>query len=875
MQRALSGLRYILVLIASICLLWVLSVTGEAKDVNVVYSASSSKPIIDRELDLTNPSDYNILRSAIASSLSAATTEWGNVLNEAEFSSAEELFAFFSGGRISAAESSKNLRFLNHDANSNSGAGGTGGSGHGSGMTIGMWSGGWTEVLVASLTNTHFSPNAYVIDSERMSVDFYFEYNGTMYECVIDAGEVEKAANLKRAFFEAFSSSSYVVYSYGLEEELKLITSVSSTKTTDWVPSYIIHPLLGVIPYEKFESDTYFKSTLWLSLVPETMLTSFLDEYAVDLTFESANSNGATEITIDVSDVLFLCDSEEIDSSEFKYFWLHPSYLSFVAQVECQKDVFVAWEDAPSGVMPTITYIDTAVGSNVAKGPSNLRQCMYPIAVVSNWSGIGNISGIYSRLSDIDGSSEELVPSRLSIFSKGELGERVDSSDYSFAYSNGLSYLKGTLSEHAAGSLSGTTSDSAFKPIESADYAYFFSMLDGNLYAADGNYAVDMAEYYASSSKTYKPIAGAYNAKDVSVAAQVAGSELFNHYTLASKLGGSAYYSVLLCSQPYFAGRYKGEFSTSSIGAGDFWAGALNVAVIPESYMECIKLKWVPSISNYKHSELGKHLELEVTYYVETGRTVSLSLENWESFDAVSTNQMAKYTSGGAQECALYYYNSLGEFNAHNNGKDLCMQFVGLDSGPAIVLSSDYYTKSGLLDWLQTSEATEFMASRIAYSGYTAASLYEYLASNGVKLNSQVVEGELDRLAAIEKELNADKAESIQSVIFSVISFVGIIVLVYSVVFVLAYFLDIFNTFANISILGIITFGGLKAVTNAKDLDGLPLDATQKKKYVTRNGVLVRFLIGSLLGVILFSSSHIYIWMMTVYYKLMELFGLS
>ena len=87
--------------------------------------------------------------------------------------------------------------------------------------------------------------------------------------------------------------------------------------------------------------------------------------------------------------------------------------------------------------------------------------------------------------------------------------------------------------------------------------------------------------------------------------------------------------------------------------------------------------------------------------------------------------------------------------------------------------------------------------------------------------------------------------------------------------------MDIFNTFANISILGIITFGGLKAVTNAKDLDGLPLDATQKKKYVTRNGVLVRFLIGSLLGVILFSSSHIYIWMMTVYYKLMELFGLS
>lgn len=301
-----------------------------------------------------------------------------------------------------------------------------------------------------------------------------------------------------------------------------------------------------------------------------------------------------------------------------------------------------------------------------------------------------------------------------------------------------------------------------------------------------------------------------------------------------------------------------------------------HLVAIPCSVYESI------SVTDVEEHEgvLGSIVKRKVNTYVETGRRINIDYTGSNAIDMTLQGQAFQYANNNTTQAQGVFYNRYGRISTAKDPTDNLlmheMRFF-LDSGhPTLVLSNAYVEQSGLLVWLQTSDAAQFMTQYTKETGYSAGTLYTRLTTSGVNFGFGVDSGDnIDRLLEIEDELHLRKELNIQSGVFVALSLVGILLIAYAACLVVAYYLDIFNTFASISILNIITFGGCRAVHTKQELLDMGItDAKQRRKYITLSGILVRWAVCTLFGILLFSSSKVFIWAVMIYEKLTALFGL-
>lgn len=301
--------------------------------------------------------------------------------------------------------------------------------------------------------------------------------------------------------------------------------------------------------------------------------------------------------------------------------------------------------------------------------------------------------------------------------------------------------------------------------------------------------------------------------------------------------------------------------------------------IIPKVYAEYLCMEYKIELTNVEtpgQGQGGGHYSgtvysIDLKQYVPTGRNVTMQIDNVASVDMLSANSVFTYDSVAATDAIGVYFSSSGKVRLEGSS-NLQMQVRFVDGSPVLLLHNDYYAQSGLLRWLQTENAGNILAASVDKTGYTASTLYSALISKDISFGVDVNTDTLSRYAQIEEELKLARDGSILDMILNVISFVGILFVVYGVFLVLAYILDISNSFTELSLLKLITFGGCEPVWNKEDLNRMGV-AQGKTRYVTLKDVILRWAICMLVGITLFSASKVYVGIMTVYYTVLEWLG--
>lgn len=287
---------------------------------------------------------------------------------------------------------------------------------------------------------------------------------------------------------------------------------------------------------------------------------------------------------------------------------------------------------------------------------------------------------------------------------------------------------------------------------------------------------------------------------------------------------------------------------------------------IPSAYAECIKDVWTT-----KSTSMGKTETYNTIFYIGTGRELSFNLSNASSVDLLNDNGIVKFSNTDTAASGAFY-NSSGRISTANPS-NITYEFVMLSDTPAIVLGSSYIQDSSVLNWLETSSASSYMSQYVSQTGYTADLLYKRLTSKGITLNGGATADDYARYADISLELSGDMSSGIIQTVLTAISFVGLLLMVYACVLVIAFYIDIFNTVTATSILSIITFGACKAVQSKQDLEEMGItDPKERKKYCTRVTILFRWAGAMLIGIIFFASSKVYTLILQLYNWLMQLF---
>lgn len=93
----------------------------------------------------------------------------------------------------------------------------------------------------------------------------------------------------------------------------------------------------------------------------------------------------------------------------------------------------------------------------------------------------------------------------------------------------------------------------------------------------------------------------------------------------------------------------------------------------------------------------------------------------------------------------------------------------------------------------------------------------------------------------------------------------GVLIMIYGILLLLAYFIDIFNNFADFSLFNMLTFKRLYPVTpESKDI--VPKQLENGQKVVSIKDVVIRVIICFVVGILFCDITNLYTWLCTIYY---------
>ncbi len=197
--------------------------------------------------------------------------------------------------------------------------------------------------------------------------------------------------------------------------------------------------------------------------------------------------------------------------------------------------------------------------------------------------------------------------------------------------------------------------------------------------------------------------------------------------------------------------------------------------------------------------------------------------------------------------------------------------FFGFESDlsgvPRLVIyrNNTFVGDVSLIHWLRTPQAQSLTT-------INALELLNRLLGVFDVVGGELTFGQWLRIQEIRDELSRGR-ESFFARAIRLSSFaIGVLLVIYSVSLLFAYFIDIFNIVANLSILNMMTFGKLYPITSFGEIDYIQRDGAAYK-YITKIGVLRLTLFGCLVGVLFMHPAVLLRFLLSIFMFLTNLFG--
>ena len=119
-----------------------------------------------------------------------------------------------------------------------------------------------------------------------------------------------------------------------------------------------------------------------------------------------------------------------------------------------------------------------------------------------------------------------------------------------------------------------------------------------------------------------------------------------------------------------------------------------------------------------------------------------------------------------------------------------------------------------------------------------------------IEANRELTHQEKIRVEEINADLHNKTERDIWSTLYTIIGLFGILILIYSMFILIAYYIDIFNSFTNFSILQFISFGRMYPIGSVHNIDVLG-EPPKNVKYINNVTIWFSFVIGVLASAIL------------------------
>ena len=767
-----------------------------------------------------------------------------------------------------------------------------------------------------------------------------YSVNGVTYALYLpnDKGKENLSVivrDIRIQFYKALAESlidyTYVIYTFN--DSGVQFSDLSTLNTSNLRPLYVISPVFGAIPWntEWHGWSDFLKSIYTYATYDTSSMNGEIQLDDSEIHYKDYIHWLVSETGIDKDKGLAFF--KQSHTNYFQGFWLttkddegwedypivgffvHPDWIAFSSSIN-RPGVVTGLVELTGDKKPSQLFASqTFAGSSTSATERAFLSYMMPIAYVDSWKTLKDTSsngasaynlGVYTASwKSVQDTTSTLTSLRYSygVALSGSTGltDLKDSRTFRLSYLN--SYLLGNNVIYYNNNLGISTNDDG-TIISYSDADYGEQLVDGLEIKIGCNIFSTKYYYNVSDNCVYRP-SRTLNIKGYSTSLSARGYlgtfekepdlMLDNNCKLVRVKAIPPFNNVSM----YYIGEGleynkdpETEFinSQSSIGTtaysqtediielnsdnnfvlDDKVAPELLV-VVPTVYTECYR-----DTVKERSTDItdGSITTKSIVFYVPLGRHVAFDFNNYLSMDMLNANGTLAYKEGGTYASGAYY-NTKGRILSSDN-KNIYMNCIMLKDGPAIIINPAYIEESGLMTWLDTAEASAYLASNVKATGYTANFLRSRLMSDGAKMSDVTAVDDLTRLEEIADELEGNKEINILDVALTLIGFVGILLMVYACLLVITFYIDLFNGITSWSLLGLITLGKLKAIQSKNDLDDLGItDPKERRKYVTRASIIVRWAIAMGFGLLLFASNQIYVWVMSLFTWISQMLGLS
>jgi hypothetical protein len=171
-----------------------------------------------------------------------------------------------------------------------------------------------------------------------------------------------------------------------------------------------------------------------------------------------------------------------------------------------------------------------------------------------------------------------------------------------------------------------------------------------------------------------------------------------------------------------------------------------------------------------------------------------------------------------------------------------------------------YVNDKDLLTWLDSSEAK-------AMTEVKSDDLKNLITGSIEVSGSDLSYEDWNRLKEIKGELNRTLSSRLMSITRVVTMVFGVLIIFYSMILVMAYWLDVFNVLLEFSLLNFLTFKRLYPITSKDDIEYISYSGGDVK-YVTFWNIIFIMIVGVAIGVLFIFTSPVIEFLVWVYFKL-------
>lgn len=160
-------------------------------------------------------------------------------------------------------------------------------------------------------------------------------------------------------------------------------------------------------------------------------------------------------------------------------------------------------------------------------------------------------------------------------------------------------------------------------------------------------------------------------------------------------------------------------------------------------------------------------------------------------------------------------------------------------------------------DSSDVSKSTSESSHSYKYSDFSDASVEEVSRTSA---DRELTFEDERRIDDLNYRINNHRESEVWNTLYVIVQFIGILFLVYTILLVLVYYIDIFNSLTEVSLLHKLTFGKMYPVGSARNIENLALNNDEKGIiYATHKTIWITFVIGVLASAVLINARTIVI----------------